>query len=299
MNIVFFSEFDCLVETSNSCHELYKNNFQYFECEENVLIKVFPKNVNDSLSYYFSLTNTKNLSNCPVSIIKINHSTYAIKLLANSLNKETKNLSTLNHDYEFLYPCKIKSGEKLIYSKNIFANNAELYIKYGLVFCEIDTPNHKHIVVLDNSNNILVDENITSIEFYQNGFAIFKEFEDIQKQGVVKKFDVNNNMLSLTQEYAVYVQSNPKNLYNSNCNVLAFFESVRAKNTFLAKKYCTPMLAQNLNIKHLNYFGEFEEILIDPIQTNIIYLLNFTNHSSMCFKASIQDYLIDNFEKVE
>lgn len=302
MNIIFFSHFDALIEFENNSVEIYANNFKKFIISnENVLIKVTPKSLGDCLTYFFKLRvqNSQVFYDCDF-VQKIEVNSYIQILILNKnfikTDNSTQKLSTIKNDYEVkcLSNVKILCGNQQIISKNICAKSANIYIKNSLIFCEIDLGDLTNLIVFDEMNNVLIDQYITQIEHTTNGFNLLMDFKDIHKQGLVKKYEIKENELVLTSEYPVCIKSKLKEIFNENCNILAFFECIRAKNISLAKKYCTKSLADNMSNNHINFFGEFDEIfLLDDLT---VCLLDFKNLKSKTFKLKIYNNLIDNIE---
>ena len=304
MKIILFSKFDALVEAENTSFEVLENNFEAFEFSKTERLKITPRNQNDCLPYYFDVKiNGESVKvNSPYAkLIGIDKTSKFLILQKNFVcqNLENNFLSTSYNDYEVQIGQNVSvlQANKVILQKHFSAKNVEIYSKHGIVFCEINLGKKKNFLVLDESGKVLVDDFVSQVEQTLNGFQTLNILNDMQKQGVVKKYEISEKNLTLQSEYAVYIDGSPKKLTSKQCNVLAFFECVRAKNIALAKSYCSQSLASTITTGHLKYFDEFDEIFVDSDFGKVI-LINTNQEKADAYNVEIFNNLIENIEKI-
>lgn len=304
----FYADFDCIVKIENANFKVTAGTGTICQTDDKIdYAEVVPLDHYELLPYCFSFDNILNKTDSGglVYAIKINASNVIINLCSNypKVYSVLASLSTLSADYEVSSDVcvKLSCGQKVICSKNIDCTSAELYQKNNLIFCVLSAHNYKILLVLDEQNNILVDDKITQIEHLSNGFQTLLDFKDMQKQGLVKKYEIVDGVVQKTGEYAVYINHSAKEIYSQKFVPLAFFEAVRANNFSLAKTYLSSSLINIITPAHIKaYFGEFNTIFDVSDINNFpsICLYSSKAHSHSTYKLLILANKIENIEKI-
>lgn len=267
MNLYFISSKDKIVNYDNKPYFVYAGLKTKIDSQQNSILQVFPMNdFCNNIPYSINIDN-KNLD-FDLSFIKsykINKDNYLIDLQDNKIIKEEvlASFSNLNSDYEILQKdfASITIANQQIWQKNTIFDGAEIYEKNNYIFFVMSKENEKYLVVLDNVNNIIIEDEITTIEHKENGFQTLLILNDIQKQGKVKKYELVDGELTLTNQFATYLNSVPKRPYSPKCNNIAFFECIKAQNLKLARVYLTNELSNKITLSHIEaYFGDFTKI---------------------------------------
>lgn len=307
MKYHFYSDFDCIVKIEGVGFKVFAGTKTIIQTSDKIdVVEVVPLNRFELLPYCFSLGDAINdAQKSLIDAIKINDDNYLVILGCNypQIYSSLTSLSTLSADYEVVCDgaVKLNCGQKLIAEKHFDCTSAELYQKNNLIFCVLSGRKNKILLVLDEQNNIVVDDYITQIEHLTNGFQTLKNFDDMQKQGIVKKYVVGDNGVQKTGEYAVYIKHSAKEIYSQKFVPQAFFEAVRAGNASLAKTYLSATLSQSVTPAHLKaYFGEFDQIYdvgdVNNFPSVCLYLSK--THSRAVYKLTMVANKIDNVEKI-
>lgn len=307
MDYHFYSDFDCVVKVANASLKVIAGIKTVVRTDGEIdFVEVLPLNRYELLPYCFSLSDALNdTQENLVDVIDINNKNIIVKLGCNypQVFSSLASLSTLKADYEIVNDGNIKlfCGQKLITEKHFDCTNAELYQKNNLIFCVVSGHHSKILLVIDEQNNVVVDDQITQIEHLNNGFQTLKTLNDMQKQGVVKKYSVDDGIAQKTGEYAVYINHSAKELYSQKFVPLAFFEAVQANNTSLAKTYLSSALSSSLTPAHLKaYFGDFDQIydVSDIYNFSSVCLYSSKNRSHLVCKVTMLANKIENIEKM-
>lgn len=307
MKYHFYSDFDCIVKIDSTSIKVIAGTKTIVQTSDELdVIEVMPLNRYELLPYCFSLGDAINgVQENLVDVIKVNSGNTIIKLGCNypKIYSTLTSLSTLSADYEVVCDGSIKlsCGQKLITEKHFDCTSAELYQKNNLIFCILSGHTSKLLLVLDEQNNIIVDDCITQIEHLTNGFQTLKSLDDMQKQGVVKRYEIGDSGVQKTGEYAVYINQSAKEIYSQKFVPLAFFEAVQASNTSLAKTYLTGALSSSITPAHLKaYFGDFDQIydVSDINNFPSVCLYSSKTHTQSVCKLSMLASKIDNIEKI-
>lgn len=308
MKIYLYTKFDCVMSNASFSLKMFAGQQKVIETELPVSFNVFPLNQTSIiLPMFFELEETKNgivCSNSRVQIYSLDKTNTIVKLNPNyaCFCRSIALLSTKNQDYEIYQDeqAQIKCGNKIICSKNINCIDAQLFEHENLIFCVLCGHLSKNLVVLDGQNNILIDEEISQIETSDGQFKTLLKFNDMQKQGLVKMYKIDENSLKKESEYPVYMGQTAKKILNQHLNSQAFFEAVRVKNLNLAKIYLSPELSEKITLSHLSeYFGNFDEIFNLSLNfANGFVLANSQNKTCSVFGISTKNNLIDNIKKI-
>lgn len=320
MKYLLHTNFDCFVKINNQPYKLFAGldkiisicNAEQAEKENNKMtannsdfFEIYPQSV-FGCGYCFEIEKNSEFSHPLAKLYKLD-SDNAILLLNENEKTEKKSLSflsTAENDYELLQSEKLelRCANQPIYKANFIATNGNIDERENLIFVRFENKAEKRLIVLDKQNNILIKDTISSLEYTENGFQTLLVLYDIHKQGLVKKYIVENNSLTLKEEYAVYINSQPKKLANSVYIPLAFFECIRAKNFSLAKKYLNSELNSKITNEHfVAYFGEFD-IAIDcskMFDKNIFALLSNKNKTCKLFEIDYSNNQIQNIVLIE
>ena len=305
MKIIFDCEEDCFLKLNEDFFELFCGKQTIIETNnEKCFVQVY-FNSADNLPYFFSLKFDKNVTtnNKNIDIFKINDNCFYVNLKQNLVRQKQSLafLSTQFNDYEVLQQSLlcVNASNKPIYESNDFFYKAKLYEKFGLVVCELTGLNLNKLLIFDSQNNLVLEQFFNEIEWQTDSFLIIEKLFDIHKHGVVKKFTVTENDLTLTQKYSVYLNQTPKPLMNKSCFKIAFFECLKAQNLKLAKTYLTQSLKEKITAEHIeSYFGSFDKILdTHNLFENTITLL-YASGTAKTFKLEVIAGLIDNIKQI-
>ena len=315
MKYLLRSYFDCYIKINNDPYKLFagldkvvlttqtKQTYTSTTNNENTqsdFFEVFSQNISSN-SYCFFVEKNNKFSHPLVKLYKLNND-YAILLLQENPKFEHKSLaflSTAENDYELLQNNKLelRCANQPIYKTSFFATGGKLEENENLIFAQFENKNEKKLIVLDKENNILIKDTISSLEYTQNGFQTLLILNDIHKQGIVKKYKIENNSLIVDEKYAVYINSMPKELYTSVATPLAFFQCIRANNFVLAKKYLNDELNSKITNEHFSaYFEEFDVIIncSKLFDKNIFALVSDKNKNCKLFEIDFYGDKIQN-----
>lgn len=309
MKLYLHTNYDCLVITKELDFELHGGQKKVVETELPVVMQIFPTcKVSQVLPCAVTIFKNRNLissENPFVNIYTINaeNCIVEIKPCYASTSSSLANLSTKTNDYEVCQNefVEIKCANKVIKQKNIVCTKADLYEQNNLIFCVLHCFNDKQLLVFDEQNNILLDEKISQIENLEKSFQTFLNLNDMQKQGVVKKYVIDDDELRLESEYPVYVNQTAKPLFSQKLIPQAFFEAVRAKNLNLAKSCLSTQLSGKITLPHLvSYFGKFDKIynLTDDANFPCFALADSNDLSCCLYKLSLIGEQVDNIQKL-
>lgn len=309
MKFYLYSKYDCLISVRDFDLKLYSGQKKVLEADLPITMHIFPIcKVNQIVPCALTLFKDKNcvLSENPnVNIYKINADNCILEIEPCFVcsSSPLASLSTKTNDYEVCQSefLQIKCANKVIKQINMVCVKADLYEQNNLVFCVLYGNDFKHLLVFDEQNNVLVDEKISQVENLENAFQTFLNLNDMQKQGIVKKYVISDDELKLESEYPVYVEQTAKPIYSQKLIPQAFFEAVRAKNLNLAKSCLSGQLANKITLPHLvSYFGKFDKIfnLSDDANFPCFALACGGENTCLLYKLSLVNGLIDNIEKL-
>lgn len=310
MKFYLFSNYDCVIKSEDSLLiRLFKGEQKEIEADNLQYLELHPLHSQNQIMPCFCVlekvgSGIKTLAE-NVKVYNINKNNAVLEFNPSYVTtfQSLANLSTATADYEVCQEdmVYIKCAGKVIYASSMPCQTADLYEGGDLVFCVIKGFGDKHLVVLDGQNNILVDEAISQIENTSSGFSTFLNLNDMQKQGIVKKYSTTNGEFKKESEYPVYVNQTAKSIYSKALNGHAFFEAVRARNMNLARTYLSTELSSKVTLNHLvSYFGEFNKIFCVSISSSSPCFALSSSRNNMCkvFKLDIVDNLIDNIEQL-
>lgn len=306
MDLIIVSDFDCVLAFGGSYMQIkggWETTLQINN--ESTLICVYPSKSSILSEYSFLLNNnieTFNDDNFFAKIYKINNSHYLLRLYKKYCVQAFATLdriSTIFNDYEVLQDENliITSGGEKLFTRNIICNSANISTSNNLIFFELLYGKKNHLIVINQNNQILLEDEISSLEHTADGFQTLTKFCDIQKQGVVKKYKLTNESIEKSDEYAVYLKKSAQPLFNPELAKICFFEGVRVGNISLCKQFLSDELAFKLGPTHLQqYFGEFDEIFdfSSMLGRNTITTINSKNGTIKTFRLTINNNLIEN-----
>lgn len=311
MNLIIFSDFDCVLCVEGKIYSIKSGLEKDVPlCKDNAFFAVYPASSGGLENYSFEISkNVKdfNSNNAFAKIYNFNKDNFLLRLhkkhCVNTMITLDK-ISTLFNDYEVYQGelLNIICGEKVIITRNIVCNKASVSSYNNLVFFELFSGDKNHLIVLNTQNEIVLEDDVFSVEQIAQGFLTLTKFANMQKQGIVKKYQFSNEKLTLTEQYAVYLKNTPKKLYNPLLSKLAFFESVKAKNLSLCKQYLSQELANKISQNHLlKYFGDFDEIydLSHFYNQNTITVLDNKSGVAKTFLIDMQNQKISNILLLE
>lgn len=278
MKYFFIANFDCLVRCENNSIVLKKNekNEMIFD-NSHYFLEILPLNKKNDDELIFSYiaefeTENNNLicKNSLVEITKIENDFYQIVFKKNIVNLSDNILfdDFVNEKIKIIsdFYTKIFYNEKLIYENNNVFYSAQTYSLNENYYAIQLTNKTENLLLIFEHKKLLFEDDVNKFEKTENGFQTLKVFSDISKQGIVKKYNVELEKLSLSEEYAVYLQKENKLIYSKVCSPIAFLECVKASNIVLAKQFLNSEL-KKASITHFKkFFGDFEKILILPNQ---------------------------------
>lgn len=309
MKLYLYSNYDCLIVTKELDFKLYSGQKKVVETELPVVMQIFPIcKVSQILPCAVTIIKDRNCissENRFVKIYTINAENCIVEIMPcyASVSLPLASLSTKSNDYEVCQEefVEIKCANKVIMKKNMVCTKADLYEQNNLIFCVLQSIDDKRLLVFDEQNNLLLDDKISQVENLENSFQTFLNLNDMQKQGVVKKYDINDDELKLESEYPVYINQTAKPLFSQKLIPQAFFEAVRAKNLNLAKSCLSSQLSNKITLPHLiSYFGKFDKVfnLTDDANFPCFALANSNDLSCCLYKLSLIGEQVDNIQKL-
>lgn len=309
MKLYFYPKYDCILSSLGESVKMFAGQQKIIETNLPANFSVFPiRQTSTILPTFFELELDKNQIVClnpQIKIFNIFKQTAIVNIEPNYVCfcRSLANLSTKNQDYEIFQneQVQIKCANRVIYSKNLSCIDAQLYEHENLVFCLLCSLTTNFLVVLDGQNNILVDEEISQVETLEGKFKTLLKYCDMQKQGFVKTYKIENDQLINESEYPVYINQTPKTIYTNKLNSQAFFEAVRAKNLNLAKTFLSQELNSKISLPHLSeYFGNFDTIynLSLDYANDCFALADTCNNTCSVFQVYKKNNVIENIEKI-
>ena len=311
MNLIIFSDFDCILMVDNNSYLIksgMENNVSL--SQDDSFLRVCPTCCGGLCEYSFALTsniNEFNSNNVFAKLYRVDRQNCLLRLYKKQFVSSMVTLdkiSTLFNDYEVYQDEKLNiiCGGETIITRNLICNRASVTSHNNLIFFELFAGDKNHLIVLNEQNEIILEDDITSIEQTTQGFLSLTKFASMQKQGLVKKYQLSNDKLVLAEEYAVYLKNSPKTLYNTKLTKLAFFESARVKNLSLCKQYLSQELSNKISQNHLSqYFGDFDEVydLSHLFNQNTVTLVDSKKGKAKTYLIDIQNEKIANISPLE
>ena len=120
--------------------------------------------------------------------------------------------------------------------------------------------NKDYLLLLDKLGNIVFEDCADLIELNKNNISTLNKIQDIAKHGFVSIYKVEENNITLTEQYTVFLNQTPTYTKNKYCISTAFLEALNLNNLKLARYYLSDELNATLNDQQLtSFFGDYTE----------------------------------------
>lgn len=182
---------------------------------------------------------------------------------------------------------KIKNTKLIIFSADTI--NGELY----LLITRYE----------DNKYKIVKEEIINKLELEEGKITTLKKAKDIAVTAIIKEYKIENDNLTETDSYTVYLKEKAKTTDIPQIIPIAFLQAVKIKNYKLARTYLTEALNEKLADQHLEaYFGEFTEIKparyeINPINKVALIYNENEKQTAKIFQVELINNKIANIDE--
>ncbi|MDD4351275.1 MAG: hypothetical protein PHP83_03745 [Clostridia bacterium] len=114
-------------------------------------------------------------------------------------------------------------------------------------------------VFLHDGEQIIFSGTCKEINIIGDDIKILFDLKDGLGHGLVQKYEMIENVIKKTDEYAVYLSE--EKVFFNEFSPITFLYCVRAKNYNLARKILSKELNEELDDEHLSdYFGEFDTV---------------------------------------
>ncbi len=214
--------------------------------------------------------NTLLCTNNNVKIIKLLSNHYKIQftlplcivykpsVLQKNILLDDANLSFFDSTMQYILIKNNNGIFKAFINQTITQPNFKNFNKYYALTgnCE----NKDYLLLLDKLGNIVFEDCADLIELTNNTISTLNKMQDIAKHGFVSIYKVEENNISLTEQYTVFLNQTPIYTKNKYCISTAFLEALNINNLKLARYYLSDELNATLNDQQLtSFFGDYTE----------------------------------------
>lgn len=223
------------------------------------------------------------------TLIEVN----STECLSSTIDLEVSDLN----DFEInVYPTANNSQKLFSYSSSFKFIDSQLISENNYVTVYTLPENH---FIIKFSPFFVKKEEIygDKIEFVGLEIKKLSFLNDLAGRAKVDILNVNNNKISLQNEYFVYTNEKQELETHPDLILLAFFEAYQAKDFNTCFSYLSRSYRENLNKEGLkDFFGDFDTCLLINYYAYPAILLLYKSHSTV-FSANIQeDKIIDIYE---